>query len=204
MPGYVQVIERIPKPGKNEIVLQRSVEILKSLNRRGTVMASVSDVTDRRVVGLLPFESISDLETFHDGYRANHDAINSFEENGVDCDKVRMDSLQRLESPVRPDGGPKYWGRNLLTAKRGELSNLVAVMRDMRGMAESVTFGLARTIGGNADSLRLIFQLASLDQLEAWNNELVSDKFQSHRKKINALTLQRTTELHRVEYSNQG
>ena len=204
MPGYVQVIERIPKPGKNEIVLQRSVEILKSLNRRGTVMASVSDVTDRRVVGLLPFESISDLETFHDGYRANHDAINSFEENGVDCDKVRMDILQSLESPVRPDGGPKYWARNLLTAKRGELSNLVAVMRDMRGMSESITFGLTRTIGGNADSLRVGLPLSSLDQLEAWNNELVSDKFQSHREKINALTVQRTTELHRVEYTTQG
>ena len=204
MPRYVQTIERIPKPGKNEIVLERSIGILKSLNRRGTVMASVSDVTDRRVVGLLPFESISDLETFHDGYRANPDAIKSFEENGVDCDKVRMDILQRLESPVRPDGGPKYWARNLLTAKRGELSNLVAVMRDMRGMAESITFGLTRTIGGNSDSLRVGLPLSSLDQLEAWNNELVSDKFQSHREKINALTVQRTTELHRVEYTTQG
>jgi hypothetical protein len=204
MPGYVQVIERIPKPGKNEIVLQRSVGILKSLNRRGVVMESVSDATDRRVVGLLPFESIADLEAFHDGYRTNSDAIKSFEENSVDCDRVRMDILQALESPVRPDGGPKYWARNLLVAKRGELPNLVAVMREMREMAESVTFGLTRTVGGNSDSLRVGIQLSSLDQLEDWNNELVSDKFQSYREKINTLTVQRTTELHRVEYSTQG
>ena len=204
MPGYVQVIERIPKPGKNEIVLERSVAILKSLNRRGTVMASVSDATDRRVIGLLPFESISDLETFHDEYRANPDAMKAFEENGADCDKVRMDILERLEPPLRPDGGPKYWARTLLVAKRGELPNLVAVMREIRGMAESVTFGLTRTIGGNADSVRVVFQLSSLSQLEAWNDELGSDKFQSYREKINALTTQRTTELHRVEYSNQG
>ena len=204
MSGYVQVIERIPKPGKNEIVLERSVAILKSLNRRGTVMASVSDATDRRVIGLLPFESISDLETFHDEYRSNPDAMKSFEDNGTDCETVRMEISQILESAVRPEGGPKYWARNLLIAKRGELPNLVAAMREVRGMAESVTFGLARTIGGNADSLRLIFQLSSLNQLEAWNNELVSDKFQSYREKINALTVQRATELHRVEYSTLG
>ena len=204
MPSYVQTIERIPKPGKNEIVLEKSVGILKSLNRRGTVMASVSDSTDRRVIGLLPFESISDLETFHDEYRANSDAMKSFEDNGADCEKVRMEISQILESAVRPEGGPKYWARNLLIAKRGELPNLVAAMREVRGMAESVTFGLARTIGGNADSLRLIFQLSSLNQLEAWNNELVSDKFQSSRERINALTVQRTTELHRVEYSTLG
>ena len=204
MPRYVQVIERIPKSGKNEIVLERSVATLKSLNRCGTVMASVSDATDRRVIGLLPFESISDLETFHDEYRANPDAMKSIEENGADCEKVRMEILQRLELPVRPDGGPKYWGRTLLVAKRGELPNLVAVMREIRGMAESVTFGLTRTIGGNADSVRVVFQLSSLNQLEAWNNELVSDKFQSYREKINALTVQRTTELHRVEYSTLG
>ena len=203
MPSYVQTIERIPKPGKNEIVLQKSVGILKSLNRRGTVMASVSDSTDRRVIGLLPFESISDLETFHDEYRANPDAMKAFEENCVDCDKVRMEILQRLESPVRPDGGPKYWGRTLLVAKRGELYNLVGVMREMRGMAESVTFGLTRTIGGNADSIRVVFQLSSLDQLEAWNNELASDKFRSYRERVNELTVQRTTELHRVEYYSQ-
>ncbi len=204
MSGYVQVIERIPKPGKNEIVLERSVAILKSLNRRGTVMASVSDATDRRVIGLLGFESISDLETFHDEYRGNPDALKAFEENGVDCDNVRMEMLQLLELPVRPDGGPKYWGRTLLVAKRGELYNLVGVMREMRGMAESVTFGLTRTIGGNADSVRVVFQLSSLSQLEAWNDELASEKFRSHREKVNALTTQRTTELHRVEYSNQG
>ena len=204
MPRYVQTIERIPKPGKNEIVLEKSVGILKSLNRRGTVMASVSDATDRRVIGLLPFESISDLETFHDEYRANPDAMKSFEDNGADCEKSRMEISQILESAVRPEGGPKYWARNLLIAKRGELPNLVAAMREVRERAESVTFGLARTIGGNADSLRLIFQLSSLNQLEAWNNELVSDKFQSSRERINALTVQRTTELHRVEYSTLG
>ena len=77
-------------------------------------------------------------------------------------------------------------------------------MREMREMAESVTFGLTRTIGGNADSVRVVFQLSSLDQLEAWNNELASDKFRSHREKVNGLTVQRTTELHRVEYSSQG
>ena len=91
-----------------------------------------------------------------------------------------------------------------MIAKRGELPNLVAAMREVRGIAESVTFGLASTIGGNADSLRLIFQLSSLNQLEAWNNELASDKFQSYREKVNGLTVQRTTELHRVEYSRQG
>ena len=42
-----------------------------------------------------------------------------------------------------------------------------------------------------------------LDQLEAWNYELASDKFQLYREKVNGLTVQRTTELHRVEYSSQ-
>ena len=106
MPGYVQVIDRIPKPGKTEIVLQRAITTLKSLNRRGAVMESVSDAADRRVVGILPFDPITDLENFHDGYRANPDVIKAFEENGADCDKVRMEILEILESPIRPDGGP--------------------------------------------------------------------------------------------------
>jgi len=83
-----------------------------------------------------------------------------------------MEILQRLESPVRPDGGPKYWARNLLVAKRGELPNLIAVMREMRGISESVTFGLTRTVGGNSDSLKAVFLISPLDQLEAWNTEL--------------------------------
>ena len=204
MPSYVQVIERIPKPGKNEIVLQRAVATLKSLNRRGAVMESVSDATDRRVVGILPVESIADLERFHDGYRANPNVIKAFEENGADCDRVRLEVLQILESPVRPDGGPKYWGRNLLLAKRGELPNLIAVLREIRGIAKAVTPGLTRTIGGNADSVRVIVQVSSLEQLEAWNNELASDKLKSYAEQVRSLTVQRTTELHRVEYFTEG
>ena len=42
MPSYIQQIRRIPKPGKSESVLQRSIERFKSLNRRGNVNFTIS------------------------------------------------------------------------------------------------------------------------------------------------------------------
>ena len=66
MPGYVQVIERIPKPGKNKTVLQRTIATLESLNRRGVVMESISNATERRVVVLLNIESMAALEKLYD------------------------------------------------------------------------------------------------------------------------------------------
>ena len=153
MPGYVQVIERIPKPGKNKTVLQRTIATLESLNRRGVVMESISNATERRVVGLLNIESMAALEKFYDNYRVNPDLIRAFEENGADCEKVRSDILEIVETPVHPDGEAKYWARNLLVARQGELPNLIAVMKEIRGIAQSVTPGITRTIGGNADSV---------------------------------------------------
>ena len=77
---------------------------------------------------------------------------------------MRSDILEIVETPVHPDGGAKYWARNLLVARRGELPNLIAVMKEIRGIAQSVTPGITRTIGGNADSVR------GLSRFLLWNN----------------------------------
>ena len=204
MPGYVQVIERIPKPGKNKTVLQRTVATLESLNRRGVVMESISNATERRVVGLLNVESMAALEKFYDNYRVNPDLIRAFEENGADCEKVRSDILEIVETPVHPDGEAKYWARNLLVARRGELPNLIAVMKEIRSIAQSVTPGITKTIGGNADSPRAVIPISSLEQFEAWNHEMASDKLKPYREQLNALTVQRITELTRVAYISRG
>ena len=104
-------------PEKNKTVLQRTVATLESLNRRGVVMESISNATERRVVGLLNVESMAALETFYDNYRVNPGLIRAFEENGADCEKVRSDILEIVETPVHPDGGAKYWARNLIVAR---------------------------------------------------------------------------------------
>ena len=61
-------------------------------------MASVSDATDRRVIGLLGFESISDLETFHDEYEDKSEKMEFVDEkHQLTEDHVNEEEVRKWE-----------------------------------------------------------------------------------------------------------
>ena len=107
MPNYIQNIRRVPKPGKFNSVLERQVETLKSLNRPGNVSFSVSNSLDMdgAIITALIFESISEVEDFHDAFRNNPDAVKGFDDLASDCDNVNIQLLRVIEPTVMPKGG---------------------------------------------------------------------------------------------------
>ena len=109
MPNYIQNIRRVPKPGKFNSVLERQVETLKSLNRPGNVSFGVSNPIDidSAIITALTFESISEVEDFHDAFRSNPDALKRFDDLASDCENVNIQLLRVIEPTVMPKGGAK-------------------------------------------------------------------------------------------------
>ena len=205
MPSYVQQIRRIPKPGKSESVLQKSIERFKSLNRRGNVnfTVSASGESEGAITTDIPCNSVSDLESFHDAFRNSPDSIKVFDEIAEECAKVELQIYRVLEPGVQPPGGAKYNARNIFIAKRGEVQNVIETLKELRTAFETVTPLITVPVGGNTDTVRAVTPLSSLEQLEAWSDEIASDKFKAYRERIGGLTIHRFIEVNRVEYRSQ-
>ena len=205
MPSYVQQIRRIPKPGKSESVLQKSIERFKSLNRRGNVnfTVSASGESEGAITTDIPCNSVSDLELFHDAFRNNPDSIKVFDEIAEECAKVELQIYRVVEPGVQPQGGAKYNARNIFIAKRGEVQNVIETLKELRTAFETVTPLITVPVGGNTDTVRAVTPLSSLEQLEAWSDEIASDKFKAYRERIGGLTIHRFIEVNRVEYRSQ-
>ena len=206
MPSYIQQIRRIPKPGKSESVLQHSIEGFKSLNRRGNVnfTVSASGESEGAITTDIPVSSASDLELFHDAFRNSPDSLKAFDEIAEECAKVELQIYRVVEPGVQPDGGAKYNARNIFVAKRGEVGNVIETLRELRNAFETVTPLITVPVGGNADTVRAVVQLSSIEQLEQWFEEVASDKFKEYRDRIGGLTIHRFVEVNRVEYRSQG
>ena len=101
MPSYNQQIRRIPKLGKGESVLQRSIERFKSLNRRGNVnfTISASGKSEGAVTTDIPCNAPSDLESFRDAFRSSPDSIEVFDESAEECSKAEL-HMYRVVKPV--------------------------------------------------------------------------------------------------------
>ncbi|MEC9278453.1 MAG: hypothetical protein VYC23_04015, partial [Chloroflexota bacterium] len=152
MPNYIQNIRRVPKPGKFNSVLERQVETLKSLNRPGNVSFSVSNSldTDGAIISALTFDSISEVEDFHDAFRSNPEAVKGFDDIASDCEKVSIQLLRVVEPGVMP-GAVKYLARNIFFAKRGEARNVTEVASELRNALETATPLITVPAAGNMD-----------------------------------------------------
>ena len=60
----------------------------------------------------------------------------------------------------------KYNSRSIFIAKRGEVQNVIETLKELRSAFETVTPLITVPVGGNADTVRAVTPLSSLDQLE--------------------------------------
>ena len=206
MPNYIENIRRVPKPGKFNSVLVRQVETLKSLNRPGNVSVGVSNPIDidRAITTALTFESISEVEAFHDSFRANPDAVKGFDHIASDCENVNIQLLRVIEPPVMPKGGPKYLSRSIFFAKRGEARNLIGAMSELRNVLDTATPMITVAVAGNLDIVRATIGVSSLEELESIANEVGSEKIRPYVENITGLTVRAVRSLSVVDYASQG
>ena len=206
MPNYIQNIRRVPKPGKFNSVLERQVETLKSLNRPGNVSFSVSNSLDMdgAIITALPFNSISEVEDFHDAFRANPDAVKGYDDIASDCEKVNIQLLRVVEPGVMSPAAVKYLVRHIFVAKRGEVQNLVGVVSELRNAMDTTTHLITVPVAGNLDIVRATVRVSSLEELETITNEIGTDKIQAVAARISELTVRSVRSLSKVEYASRG
>ena len=120
----------------------------------------------------------------------------------MDCLRTRWALSKIVEPTVRPNQ-PKYIRRNLITAKRGELGNLVNTLKELREVFTTVTPGIVVQLGGNTDTVRTLVIVSSLEELEAWSDELASDKTKIYRDQIAGMTIGQHSVLSRSVHVNQ-
>ena len=203
MARYIGQRIMTPTPGRLKQVVNNQVEIFKSTDRRGSVAIAISGTDDDEVTTNFIYDSISDAETHQDGVLGDTVRLSGVDARGVDCVKTRWALSRVVEPAIRPIQ-PKYIRRNLITAKRGERGNLVNALKELREVFTTVTPGIVVQLGGNTDTIRTLVIVSSLEELEAWSDELTSDKTKTHRDRIAAMTLGQHSVLSRFVHVNQS
>ena len=192
-----------PTPGRLKQVVNNQVEIFKSTDRRGSVAIAISGTDEDEVTTNFIYDSVSDAETHQDGVLGDTVRLGGVDARGVDCVKTRWALSRVVEPTIRPNQ-PKYIRRHLITAKRGELGNLLNTLKELREVFTTVTPGIVVQLGGNNDTVRTLVIVSSLEELEAWSDELASDKTKIYRDQIAGMTIGQHSVLSRFVYVNQS
>ena len=188
MARYIGQRIMTPTPGRLQQVVNSQVEIFQSTDRRGSVAIAISGTEQDEVATNFIYDSISEAEAHHDGVLGDTVRLSGVDARGVDCVRTRWALSRVIEPTVRPSQ-PKYIRRNLITAKRGELGNLVNALKGLREVFTTVTPGIVVQLGGNNDTVRTLAIVSSLEELEAWSDELASDKTKTYRDRIAGMTI---------------
>ena len=203
MARYIGQRIMTPTPGRLKQVVNNQVEIFKSTDRRGSVAIAISGTDEDEVTTNFIYDSISDAETHQDGVLGDTVRLGGVDARGMDCVKTRWALSRVVEPTIRPNQ-PKYIRRNLITAKRGELGNLLNTLKELREVFTTVTPGIVVQLGGNNDTVRTLVIVSSLEELEAWSDELASDKTKTYRDRIAEITVGQHSVLSRFVYVNQS
>ena len=202
MARYIGQRIMTPTPARLQQVVNNQVGILKSTDRRGSVAIAISGTNEDEVVTNFIYDSISEAEAHQDGVLGDTARLSGVDARGVDCLRTRWALSKIVEPTVRPNQ-PKYIRRNLITAKRGELGNLVNTLKELREVFTTVTPGIVVQLGGNTDTVRTLVIVSSLEELEAWSDELASDKTKIYRDQIAGMTIGQHSVLSRFVHVNQ-
>ena len=202
MPEYIQNVSRIPKPGKNFDVTEASVEMIKSLNRGGNVSFTISSppAIKSSVISALPFESLAEIEAFHDGFVSSDEMRDRFQKLAADCEDVNVAIIRHVRQPSSLPAEPKYIVRTLMVAKRGEAPALLETVLEASEASKTMDPLVSVPAFGNVDVVRVVNPLASLEDANAIAEELQGDAFAGFRRKIASLTLSQMRTLSRVAY----
>jgi hypothetical protein len=202
MPEYIQNVSRIPNPGKNFDVTEASVEMIKSLNRGGNVSFTISSppAIKSRVISALPFESLAEIEAFHDGFVSSDEMRDRFQKLAADCEDVNVAIIRHVRQPSSLPAEPKYIVRTLMVAKRGEAPALLETVLEASEASKTMDPLVSVPAFGNVDVVRVVNPLASLEDANAIAEELQGDAFAGFRRKIASLTLSQMRTLSKVAY----
>ena len=203
MARYIGQRIMTPTPGRLQQVVNNQVEIFQSTDRRGSVAIAISGTEQDEVATNFIYDSISEAEAHQDGVLGDTVRLSGVDARGVDCVRTRWALSRVIEPTVRPSQ-PKYIRRNLITAKRGELGNLVNALKELREVFTTVTHGIVIQLGGNNDTVRTLAIVSSLEELEAWSDELASDKTKTYRYRIAGMTVGQHSVLSRFVHVNQS
>ena len=208
MPGYSLQVRKTPKPGHFEEVLQGQLEAFKSSNQNGAVAFTLSGDTRQVVITNFIYASIQDLESHHDGVFGNPERLKAFDARGLDCEDIKFLTARIVAPPIQSgkSGRPaevKYARRNLITAKIGELPNLIEVLKEFREAFETSTPSISVPLGGNTHTVRTLTTVSSLEQLEEWQYELTSNRMLSFRERIKTLIVEQSVEINRIVHRNR-
>ena len=208
MPGYSLQVRKTPKPGHFEEVLQGQLEAFKASNQNGAVAFTLSGDTRQVVITNFIYASIQDLESHHDGVFGNPERLKAFDARGVDCEDIKFLTARIVAPPIQSgkSGRPaevKFARRNLITAKIGELPNLIEVLKEFREAFETSTPSISVPLGGNTHTVRTLTTVSSLEQLEARQDELTSNRMLPFRERIKTLIVEQSVEINRIVHRNR-
>ena len=203
MARYIGQRIMTPTPGRLERVINNQVEIFKSTDRRGSVAIALSGTDQDEVVTNFIYDSISEYEAHQDGVLGDTVRLSGIDTRGADCVRTSWALARVIEPAVRPSR-PKYIRRNLITAKPGELGNLVNVLKELREVFTTVTPGIAVQLGGNNDTVRTMIVVSSMEEFEAYSDELASDKTKTYRDRVAGMIVGQHSVLSRFVHVNQS
>ena len=207
MPNFIMNIRRVTKPGQEATLIDSAVETLKGSNVQGNVSVEISGpaIGDPAVINALLFDNLSDVEKLHDAVFSNSDpalAQRYYATNGL-ASKVTT-TLYRIIDPVEPGpdeklGQGKYMSRMLLMAKRGEASNLLSTLQEIRSNIPGRKPMINMAVAGNPDVVRVVAMYRSLEELQTVQaRRRESDEAQSAFGQIAGLTTMMRQTLSRV------
>jgi hypothetical protein len=172
MPNFIMNIARITKPGQEGALIASAVETLNGADAPGNVSFDTSFpvMADPTVTSALLFDSLSDFEKVQDEVMNGPERAAQYASTNALAAKVTT-TLYRIIDPVDlgPDdqgGMPKYMSRTVLLAKRGEASNVLNVVREMRSNRPGRKPMINMAVLGNPDLVRIVGLYRSLEELE--------------------------------------
>jgi|TARA_B110000116_G_C16460090_1_gene413350 hypothetical protein len=210
MPNFIMNIRRTSKPGQEGALIASAVETLNGADAPGNVSFDTSFpvMADPTVTSALLFDSLSDFEKIQDEVMNNPERAAQFASTNALSGKVTT-TLYRIIDPVElgqddQGGMPKYMSRTVLLAKRGEASNVLNVVREVRSNLPDRKPMINMAVLGNPDVVRIVAMYRSLEELEmgqARGRE--SGEYQTALGQLAGLTTMVRQTLARVVHSKQ-
>ena len=202
MPEFIQNVSRIPKPGKNFDVTEGSIDLIKGLNQNGNVSFTISTppAFKSRVISALTFDSLGEVEAFHDGFLANEQSRDKFQKLAEDCEDVNISIIRNVREPKIFSPDAKYMVRTILVAKRGEAPNLLDTVLEMADSSKTMDPLVSVPMFGSPDVVRIVNGLNSLEDVNSIVAEVSGESFSGFRTKASSLTVRMFRTLSRIAY----
>ena len=202
MPEFIQNVSRIPKPGKNFDVTEGSIDLVKGLNQNGNVSFTISTppTFKNRVISALTFDSLDEIEAFHDGFLANEQSRDKFQKLSADCEDVNISIIRNVRQPDSLSPDIKYLIRTIVVTKRGEAPNLLESALEMANSSKTMDPLISIPMFGNPDVVRIVNGVSSLADVNDIVAEINSENLAPFRKKFSTLTVRMFRTLSRVAY----